>query len=146
MSLLAFTSDAYVGVPPTVNAGPMFFALTMLCNVVRRSSAPTSDSLNAPSYGTVDTWVPVYVNLPCRLEIYRQSMIQFKPTGERIEPRTYMYVDASTPLQVEDRIFFLNNSVTGLGQQQEFIVQGALPGVDMIGQPNHHIEYELLVP
>lgn len=142
-----FTSDGSVATITPVDAGPLFFALTQLCNVQRRSSNPSYDSMNAPDYGPVKDWPTVYVNIPCRLEIkILSSAIQFKPTGERIQPQNVLYVDASTPLNVEDRVFILNNSVPGLEYAQEFIVQGTNPALNMIGLPYHHLEYELIVP
>jgi len=136
-----FTNDGVVAVVSPIIAGPMFSMFNMKCNVKRRASTPTKDILNAPSYGTVDTWDNVYVNIPCRLEIIK-SPIQFKPTGERVLPVNILYVDCSTPLKIQDRII-LDNKYTGLRYSQEFIVQGAQPALDMLRRPQHHLEYRL---
>lgn len=140
-----FTSDASVASNSISYGGATFFMLTMICSVKRRADNYSVDILNEPSYGDVKDWDNIYVNIPCRLEV-SNSNIQFKPTGERIPPKNILYVDASTPLQVEDRVIFSNNNVNGLGFQQEFIVQGCVPALDQIGQPSHHLEYELLCP
>jgi hypothetical protein len=126
--------------------GPLTFMLQQKCTVKRRALVPAVDILNAPSYGKVINWSNVYVNLPCRLEVYSPSSIQFKPTGERIEPSNILYVDCSTPLKPEDRVFLLNIEDTGLYYYQEFIVQGAVPALTMMGLPQHHLEYNLIVP
>ena len=139
-----FTTDSTIGVTPPIIGG-MSWLLSHKCNVRRRPTNPSRNVLNELSYGKVDTWNYVYVNIPCRLEI-SQSTIQFKSTGERVEPTNILYVDFSTPLNVEDRIFMIDTSTTGLGLNQEFIVQGTTPALDMVGQPKHHLEYHLIIP
>ena len=141
----SLTNDSIVSVISPVSAGASFFLLTHKCNVKRRAENPSANILNEPDYGVPQDWVNVYVNLPCRLEI-TSSQIQFKPTGERVPPMNVLYIDASTPLKVQDRVWFLDTNVTGLGVVQEFIVQGAKPALNMLGLPQHHLEYELLVP
>jgi hypothetical protein len=145
MPNINLTSDSFVAVQSPVVSGSIFAALTMKCNVKRRAGNPVKDILNAPNYGKVDNWVNIYINLPCRLEI-KQSSIQFKPTGERVEPTNILYVDASTPLNIEDRVFMVSSdNVSGLGYQQEFIVSGVMPAISMIGGIDHY-EYSLIIP
>jgi hypothetical protein len=139
-----FTTEGIVTIVLPVIAGTMFFALPHLCNVKRRVETPSKNVLNEPDYGKSKDWANIYVNLPCRLEI-SSSKVQFAPTGLRVPPINRLYVDASTPLKVMDRVYF-NPSVSGLGVVQEFIVQGAMPALDMVGQPSHHLEYELIIP
>jgi hypothetical protein len=144
----SLSNDGYVSVVSPGISGPMWALFTHKCNVKRRATYPIKDALNAPSYGTVNTWMNVYVNLPCRLEI-SSSDIQFKPTGERVAPTNILYVDVSTPLKIEDRVFMVfdsKNDVAGLGYQQEFIVQGTVPALTMLGQTGHHSEYILVMP
>jgi hypothetical protein len=116
---------------------------TLKCTVKHRLQG-TRDMLNAPSYGEPSSWETIYTDLPCSLEVYSKSDIQFKPTGERMEPTNILYVGIDTPLDIEDRIYFAGVD-SGLGYDQEFVVQGANPAIDMMGQIDH-LEYELIIP
>jgi len=141
------TTDAIVAVvSPVSNSGSLYSALTHKCNVKRRDVNASRDALNEIDYGNTIDWANIYIDLPCRLEIVRANPIEFKPTGERMKPKTILYVDASTPLKPEDRVYMLDNRTTGLPKQQEFVVQGALPAMNMIRQPRHHLEYRLALP
>jgi len=120
---------------------PSFYNLKC---IVKRRSAISRDILNAPDYGNVSNWDIIYDALPCSLEVYQKSDIEFKPTGERVEPVNILYVGPDALLDVEDRIFF-NGVDSGLGYDQEFIIQGCNPALDMLGGIEHY-EYEMIIP
>jgi hypothetical protein len=145
MSDKSFTNSGTIANKTIASGGAMNFALTMKCNVKRRNPNASKNALNEIDYGKVKDWDNVYINIPCRLEI-QSSPIQFKPTGERVAPMNILYVNASTPLKVEDRVFIGNTDAVGLNIVQEFIVQGTKPALSMVGLPTDHLEYDLLIP
>ena len=114
------------------------FLLNKLVVVKRRASAGSApvDVLNAPSYGKPDTWETVYPALKCRIEIKFSAPIEFKPTGERIPPRTIMFTNEDVDVRPEDRIYEGDNVWVVEGRQDYFNTVGGI----------HHYEFSLLVP
>ena len=98
------------------------------------------DILNAPSYDKPENWETVYPSLKCRIEFVASARygfpIEFKPTGERLQPRTVMFVDDNVDIRPEDRIF---------DGDMVWIVEGKQIYYNTVGGI-HHYEYSLLVP
>jgi hypothetical protein len=67
-------------------------------------SVASRDSFNSPIYGTPTTnWSVIYSALPCRFAFSKRK-IEFKPTGERVEPQGVLYYPADYTIGPEDRI------------------------------------------
>jgi hypothetical protein len=115
------------------------FLLNKEVIVKRRDNWETApaprDILNAPSYGSTDSWTTIYPALRCRIET-TNAPIQFKPTGERVPPSCLMYIDEDVDIKAEDRIYDGDNY---------YIVEGKQTHWDTVGGV-HHYEYSLLVP